>query len=403
MVRINVIQKLVYPTPSKIILLLIDGLGDIPSEEGGKTPLEAASIPNMDELTKKGICGLMDPISTGITPGSGPSHLALFGYDPFKYDIGRGVLEALGIGLGMTKKDVATRANFATINEEGIITDRRAGRISSEKCRELCELLQARIKSIDDVEIVIKPSKEHRFVVLFRGEGLSDRISDTDPQKDGHPPKEPKSLHTEAKKTEKIVTEFTKRSAELLKSHHPSNFVLLRGFAKYPDIPYMNKLFKIRPAAIATYPMYKGLARLVGMEIIECGETHKEEIKSLKENYPKYDFFYVHIKETDKAGEDGNFSSKTEVLEEVDRYIPEILKLKPECFVITGDHSTPCKLKSHSWHPNPLILYSQYCGADGVEKFCERECVKGGLGRLDATELMPLMLANALKLKKYGA
>ena len=399
------IESLAQATPSKIVLLVIDGLGGIPkcaaSCGNGKTELEAANTPNLDMLTKKSVTGLTDPVSPGITPGSGPAHLALFGYDPLKFEIGRGVLEALGVGIDLTPKDVAARGNFATKDATGVITDRRAGRISTEETKIICMQLQDEIKQIDGVEIHITPGKEHRFVLVLRGDNLSDKITDTDPQKTGMKPIPCKAIEPEAKKTAQIIQKFTERAEPLLKP--PANTILLRGFAKHPRLPSMQERFKLKPCAIATYPMYKGLARLVGMEILDTGTTPTDEIETLRRHWDSYNFFYVHIKRTDSMGEDGNFEGKVALIEEVDKIIPDILALKPDVFVVTSDHSTPAVIKSHSWHPNPFLLFSKYIVPDDVEIFAERAFMKGGLGRFPAIHAIPLMLANALKLRKFGA
>jgi len=402
MINEEIMSSLAIKTESKIVLLVADGIGDLPSENN-KTVLERAFIPNLDKLASKSVCGLTDPISRGITPGSGPAHLSLFGYDPIKYQIGRGVLEALGVGMELTSRDLACRGNFATLDKEGIITDRRAGRIATELNEKLCKLMQDKINQIGEVKTIIKPGKEHRFVVVFRGDGLEDALSDADPQKVGEKIKFAEPLDSKAKKSVETVNEFIKQATEVLKEHHPANTVLLRGFAKYPGLPTMKELFKLTPAAIATYPMYKGLAKLVGMDILETGESLSDEFKTLQDNFSKYDFFYLHIKKTDSYGEDGNFEQKVKVIEEVDKYIPKVLALKPDVLVVTGDHSTPALMKGHSWHPNPLMLFSKYIRVDEAEQFNEKECVKGGLGRFLAVEVLPLMMANALKLQKFGA
>ena len=402
MITENILKELSVKTDSKIVLLVMDGLGDLPSK-GGKTVLEQAKIPNLDGLAARSVCGLTDPISRGITPGSGPAHLSLFGYDPLKYQIGRGVLEALGIDIELTCDDLACRGNFATIDEEGIITDRRAGRISTEKNQEVCSLLQSEITEIDGVKVIIKPGKEHRFVVVFRGKGLEDGISDADPQLIGKKIKYAEALREESRWSVKIINSFIDRCLEVLKGYHPVNAILLRGIAKHPELPSMGELYKLNPAAIAAYPMYRGLARLVGMNILNTGEAIGDEFNTLKENYHKYDFFYLHIKKTDSYGEDGNFEAKLKVVEEVDRNIPGVFELNPEVLVVTGDHSTPASLAAHSWHPNPFLLYSKYIRVDDVQNFNENEFVRGGLGRFPAKEAMSLMLANALKLEKYGA
>jgi 2,3-bisphosphoglycerate-independent phosphoglycerate mutase len=397
----EVLQSLVIQTDSKLVMVVIDGIGGLPIR--GKTELEAAKIPNLDRLASKSSCGLIDPISYGITPGSGPSHLALFGYDPFRFEIGRGVMEAIGIGLNLTKDDLSARGNFATIDGEGIIIDRRAGRISTEKNRVICQFLQNEMKEFEGVRISIYPGKEHRFVILFKGEGLKDGLTDADPQKDGLKAKKTEALSSEAQKTAEIVNGCIKRATDVLKPFHPANTILLRGFSKVPEIPTMADRFKLRPAAIATYPMYRGLARLVGMELLETGENLEDEVATLKKYFGQYDFFYLHFKKPDMAGEDGNFGTKVKTIEEFDRVLASILKLKFDVLVITGDHSTPSLLKSHSWHPNPILLYSKYIRPDSIRRFTERHCQRGELGRFPAVDVIPLMLANGLKLKKFGA
>jgi 2,3-bisphosphoglycerate-independent phosphoglycerate mutase len=401
MAKEEVLQSLVVQTESKLVMVVMDGIGGLPVR--GKTELEAARTPNFDRFAPKAACGLIDPVSYGITPGSGPSHLALFGYDPFRYEIGRGVMEALGIDIPLTKDDLAARGNFATIDEKEIIVDRRAGRIPTEKNREICAFLGNEIKEIEGVRISIYPGKEHRFVLVFRGEGLRDNLTDADPQKDGLKAKGTEGLSRDARRTATVVNLYLKRATEALRSFHPAKTILLRGFSKIPDIPTMSERLKLRPAAIATYPMYRGLARLVGMEILKTGETLREEAETLKKYFDRYDFFYVHFKKPDMTGEDGNFKKKVKAIEEIDRILPSIFKLKPEVLVITGDHSTPALLKSHSWHPNPILLFSNYVRPDGIRRFTERHCQGGQLGRFPAIDVIPLMLANGLKLKKFGA
>ncbi len=402
MINEDVLKELTVKTDSKIVLVVMDGIGDLP-DKAGKTVLEQAKIPNLNTLAGKSVCGLTDPIARGITPGSGPAHLALFGYDPFAYQIGRGVLEALGIDMVLTDDDLACRGNFATIDDNGVITDRRAGRISTYTNEMLCSLLQKEISKINDIEVIIKPGKEHRFVVVFRGKGLEDGVSDADPQAVGKKMKYAKALEENSKKSAEIINIFLNRCLKVLAGHHPANSILLRGIAKHPVLPSMKERYKLDAAAIAAYPMYRGLARLVGMNILNTGEDIADEIITLKENFHKYDFFFLHIKKTDSYGEDGNFEAKIKIVEEVDQYIPDLLNLKPDVLVITGDHSTPAVLAAHSWHPNPFLLYSKYIRVDDVKNFNEREFVKGGLGRFPAKEAMSLMLANALKLQKFGA
>lgn len=401
MLQEEILKEVTVKTPSKIVLLVIDGVGGIPVE--GRTELEAAHRPNLDRLASEGICGLTDPVYPGITPGSGPGHLALFGYDPLRYEIGRGVLEALGIGMELAPGEVVARANFATLDQEGLVLDRRAGRIPTERNEELCRRLQREIQEVEGVRVEIRPGREHRFVVKFSGEGLDDRIADTDPQKEGLPPRPPSALAPEAERTAKAVEAFLQRAHQVLKGEEPANGVLMRGFSRLPDIPSMEELFKLTPACIASYPMYRGLAKLVGMEVLEVGETIAEEFAALKRHFQDFDFFYLHVKKTDSFGEDGNFSAKVQVIEEVDRHIPQLLELEPEVIVVTADHSTPSALKGHSWHPNPFLLRSPYERRDDVDRFTEAACARGALGRFRAVEAMTMMLAAALKMKKFGA
>lgn len=399
----DIIESLITENTTKIVLLVIDGLGGLPLEPHGKTELETAKTPNLDRLAGISSCGLLDPITPGITPGSGPSHLALFGYDPIKYNIGRGVLSALGIDFDLQHGDVCARANFATVDKDGIITDRRAGRISTEENTELCKLLRAKIEIPDEYKLFIETEKEHRAILILRGEGLDDNLSDTDPQKIGVKPLPVNPLHPKAEETAKLFNNILEHAHRILKNQPKANTILLRGFAKYHPYPTIEERFSLHSLAIASYPMYRGLAKLVGMDVAPATKNLEEGIKVLKENFPRYDFFYIHEKKTDSYGEDGNFNAKVKQIECVDKLIPEILALKPDVLAVTGDHSTPSKLKAHSWHPNPVLLYSQYTRQDGIKKFSESHCSQGSLGRQPSLNLMPLMLANALRLKKYGA
>ncbi len=398
---LELIKEISRVSSTKIVLLVIDGLGGLPHPKTGKTELETASTPNLDQLAAKGICGLIDPVSRGITPGSTPGHLALFGYDPVKFNIGRGVVEAMGIDLDLQPADIAARGNFCTVDDAGLVTDRRAGRISTEKCTELCRLLDGMV--IQGVKLVVRPVREHRLVVVFQGRGLTSEVSDSDPQQIGVAPKAVTALNPPATTMAVIANQFLAQAQKILAEHHPANMVLLRGFSQRPHLPTMAEVFKLKPAAIASYPMYRGLAKLVGMEVLETGASIKEELATLKQNYADYDFFFLHIKGTDSAGEDGDFERKVRIIEEVDSGLPNLTSLEPDVIVVTGDHSTPALLKGHSWHPLPMLLYSQWCRPDRVGGFSERECVSGGLGRFPATQIMPLAMANALKLNKFGA
>ena len=398
---LELIKTIARPSPTKIVLLVIDGLGGLPTPKTGKTELETANTPNLDQLAAKAICGLIDPVSPGITPGSAPGHLALFGYNPLTFTIGRGVLEAIGIDFPLEPEDIAARGNFCTVDEAGLVTDRRAGRISTEKCTDLSKLLDGLV--IEEARILVRPVKEHRFIAVFRGRGLYPDISDSDPQQTGVAPRVITALNPQADKTASIANQFIAQAKAILGEHHPANMVLLRGFSRRPQFPQMGEVYKLKPAAIAGYPMYRGLAKLVGMEVLETGASVEDEFATLKRNYANYDFFFLHIKATDSAGEDGDFDRKVRIIEQIDAALPQLLSLKPDVIVVTGDHSTPALLKGHSWHPVPILLYSKWCRPDRVGEFSESACAAGGLGRFPATQVMLLAMANALKLTKFGA
>ena len=401
MLSLEQLKEITRQSDSKIVLLVIDGLGGLPRPETGKTELETAHTPNLAELANKGNCGLTDPVSPGITPGSAPGHLALFGYDPIKFAVGRGILEAMGIDFDLKKGDVATRGNFCTIDNKGLVRDRRAGRIATEQNAELCKKLSK--ITLEGAQLYVVPVKEHRFLLVFRGEGLSGDASDSDPQQVGVTPLNVVALSPKGKKTAKLANDFAAKAETALADSHPANMVLLRGFSQHPNLPTMSDIFKLNPAAIAAYPMYRGLAKLVGMKILNTGATIEEEFDTLVRHYAEHDFFFIHVKKTDSTGEDGDFDAKVRALEEIDRLLPKITALNPDVIIVTGDHSTPAMLKGHSWHPLPLVLYSKWCRADRVREFGETACASGGLGRFPAVEVMPLAMANALKLTKFGA
>lgn len=401
MIGFEEIQKICWTSPSKILLLVIDGLGGLPHPETNKTELESARKPNLSRIARESICGLIDPVSPGITPGSAPGHLAIFGYEPVQYHIGRGVLEALGIDLELKPDDIAARGNFCTVDNKGIITHRRAGRISTDKSTVLCRLLSN--ITIEGVEISVLPVKEHRFVLIFRGTGLSPELGDSDPQQIGQAPRKIEAFSPQARKTAKIANEFVSQAGSLLQGQSPANMVLLRGFSRRPHIPSISEIYKLKPAAISTYPMYRGLARLVGMKILPAGGSITDQLDSLHRHYAKYDFFFIHFKSTDTRGEDGDFPAKVQAIEELDKALPDLLSLDPDVLIVTGDHSTPATLAMHSWHPVPFMLKSKWCRPDDVTEFSERACLAGGMGRFPATDIMPLAMANALKLAKFGA
>jgi 2,3-bisphosphoglycerate-independent phosphoglycerate mutase len=399
---LRIYKDLLKLAETKILLLVLDGLGGIQKKTGGLTELETARTPHLDALAAEGICGLHRPIGAGITPGSGPSHLALFGYDPLKYRVGRGVMSALGIDFDLKQEDVAARGNFCTLDKEGKVKDRRAGRISTDMNRKLCQILKE-IK-LPDVQLFVETVKEHRFLIVFRGDNLSGDISDTDPQDVGHMPLTPEPRDFKSTKAAALVSQFLKQARKRLSDRLPANMVLLRGFSQRPHWPTMEELFGLNAAAVAAYPMYKGVSKLVEMDVLETGETIEDEIRTVDKYWKDYDFFYLHIKPIDSAGEDGDFDHKVSLIQDVDQYIPRLMELKPDVLIVTGDHSTPSLLKSHSWHPVPVVLWSKTCRIDPVREFGERACMAGGLGvGFPAVDLMPLALAHAQRLEKFGA
>lgn len=401
MLSLDLIKDLATETPSKIVLLVIDGLGGLPRAETGKTELETARTPNLDAVARGGICGVTDPVSPGITPGSAPGHLALFGYEPLEFAVGRGILEVLGIDFDVKTGDVAARGNFCTVDSNGIVTDRRAGRISTEKNTELCAALGG--ITLEGAELLVVPVKEHRLGVVFRGQGLSGDVTDSDPQRVGLPAHPVVAHSPEAEKLASLANDFVAKAKMVLADHYPANMLLLRGFSQHPDLPTMKDVFKLNAAAIASYPMYRGLARLVGMEILDTGPNIADEFDTLARHYDQHNFFFIHVKRTDSTGEDGDFDAKVRVIEEIDELLPKVLDLEPDVLVVSGDHSTPALLKAHSWHPVPTILCSEWCRPDHVREFSESACASGGLGRLPTVQVMPLAMANALKLAKFGA
>jgi 2,3-bisphosphoglycerate-independent phosphoglycerate mutase len=397
----DLVRELAEKNGSKIVLLVADGLGGLPLEPGGLTELETARTPHLDALAARGTSGLSVPVLPGITPGSGPGHLGLFGYDPLAFKIGRGALEATGIGFELGPHDVAARGNFCTLDSAGLITDRRAGRIASEESFRVVERLQA--VRVPGVETFVKPVKEHRFVVVFRGPGLDGAVADTDPQATGVPPLDPQPLVPAAARTAEVAREFIRQARGIIADEKQASGLVLRGFAGKPALPSYLDLYKLRAAAIAVYPMYKGLARLAGMTLVGDAHTLGEQVDALEKCWNDYDFFFLHFKYTDSTGEDGAFEQKVKRIEELDAALPRIVALRPDVLVVTGDHSTPSRLRSHSWHPVPTLLAADTCRPDGLEKFSERACLRGGLGQFPAKHLMLLAMAHALRFGKFGA
>jgi 2,3-bisphosphoglycerate-independent phosphoglycerate mutase len=395
------IAPLVVESTSKIVLASLDGLAGLPHPDTGRSEMETAALPNLDALASRAACGLIRHVAPGITPGSGPGHLGLFGYDPIEYQVGRGVLEALGIEFDLRPGDVAARGNFCSVDAEGRITDRRAGRIATEASTKLVE----RLKTIrlPGVDVFVEPVKEHRFVLVLRGGQLSGKLSETDPQVLGKPPLPVHATEASGQPTAELVNRFIGEARRLLHDAAPANMILLRGFDQLPHLPQFPKVFGLRAAAIAAYPMYRGLARLVGMEVLKTGTTFADEVDTLRQHWSAYDFFFLHYKDTDKAGEDGDFAAKVAALERFDAALPAILAQNPDVTVVTGDHASPSILAGHGWQPVPVLIASRYCGADPVTRFTERACAAGTLGLIPSHSLMPLVLANALRLAKFGA
>lgn len=394
-------RRLSQPASTKIILCVLDGLGGLPKHGTLRSELEQAVIPNLDRLATISEVGLTVPVGTGITPGSGPGHLSLFGYDPYTYDIGRGVLEAVGIDFELGQDDVAARGNFCTIDALGSITDRRAGRVATEISTALVEKL--RLIRIPGVEVFVEPVREHRFVLVLRGPGLDDRITTTDPQSVGVPRLISLAGEPAAQRTADAVNEFVSHANVILAGEPQANALVLRGFAKYPTLPSFPETWGLRAAALAVYPMYRGLAKLAGMDALACPGGLEEQLQVVKDRWDDYDYFFLHYKKTDAAGEDGDFEAKSHALEEFDRWLPSLMDTKPDVLMIAGDHSTPALMAAHSWHPVPFLLHSEWCREGFAQGFNEQQCTRGSLGIFPAVEIMPLAMAHAMRLQKYGA
>jgi 2,3-bisphosphoglycerate-independent phosphoglycerate mutase len=399
----DLLDQLAIKTDAKMIFLVMDGLGGMEVPEKGGSELQVARTPHLDALVTQGVCGLFDPVAPGITPGSGPGHFAIFGYHPMVYNIGRGVLSACGIDFPLTSRDVAARVNFCTVDGQGRIVDRRAGRIDTDTNLRLADKLRAEIKLPADVEFFFETEKEYRGVLILRGDDLSDQLADTDPQREGMPPLEPTALEPVAKRTAELVQSFLTQARDVLAGEPRANMLLLRGFAKLMPYKSLRERFSLTPLAIANYPMYRGIARLLGMDIHPVLADIPSEFAALRDNYDRYDFFFLHVKDTDSRGEDGDFDGKVRVLELVDSLIPQLTSLHPDVLVVTGDHSTPSALKGHSWHPVPVILSAKTVRPDTVTHYDERSLTLGGLGRQPMMNLMGIALAHAQRLQKYGA
>lgn len=398
----ELLKELITANNTKIAMIILDGLGGLPLEKGGKTELESAATPHMNALAADSALGLTIPVRMGVTSGSGPGHLGIFGYDPVEHQIGRGAMEALGVDFDLAADDVAARGNFCTVDNQGIITDRRAGRLPTSESEGLVEMMDG--IQIEDVTFEVRVVKEHRFALVMHGSGLSSNISETDPLKTGHPPLPAQALDAASTKAARLVNEYITLAQNKLHDRSPANMITLRGFAQLPQIPSFQERYRLNAAAIAVNGMYKGVSRMVGMTILPVeGDTPADEFATLEKYWNQYDFFYLHIKKTDTAGEDGDFWRKVRAIEEIDGLIPRLTKLNPDVIIIGGDHSSPAVLKFHSWHPVPLLVYGKHVRADGISEFGERACTRGSLGVIPAKEVMPLALANAGRLAKYGA
>ncbi len=404
---LNLLSSLAVENDTKVVLVILDGVGGLPGPDG-KTSLEAANTPNLDALARSGVCGFQEPLAPGITPGSGPAHIGLFGYDPFAYLIGRGVLDTAGTPFEFSAGDMASRLNFATLAPDGTIADRRAGRIPDEEGKRLTGLLADNITEIEGVQVLLQHVKEYRAAAIFRGKHLDGRLCDSDPQKVGLEPLDvaptEESPTPQAREAAQLANTFIARAKEVLAGEEKANFVMMRGFDIYDPLPNFCELYKWRACAVAAYPMYKGVSKLAGMRVIEEGQsTVEEELDLVVRELPNTDFLFLHVKKTDSMGEDGNFQGKVEVLEHFDQLLPRLVDLKPDVLCITGDHSTPCSLKSHSWHPVPICIAAATARVDACVTFGETSFLTGGLGRIHSTDVMPLLLAHAERLRKYGA
>jgi 2,3-bisphosphoglycerate-independent phosphoglycerate mutase len=399
--KLSTIRKLVRPSKTKMVLLVLDGVGGMPIE-GQATELESAVTPHLDTLAESSLCGLQQAVATGITPGSGAAHLALFGYDPVTYHVGAGVLAAIGLNFELKPTDLAVRGNLCTLDAGGNINDRYAGWVDRAKNEYISELLsQIRVSG---VQVFSRPLNGSRLVLIFRGDGLSEEISDSDPQIVGQPPARVQAYVPEAQRTAVMINRFLERAREVLKNERPPRHLLLRGFSKVPYWPKFGELFGLRAAALSDYPIYRGLSHLIGMDLLDGGKTFGERLAAMNAHWTDYDFFFINVQQIERAAELGDFGQKVRLIEEVDIELPRLLGLKPDVLAVTGDHAAPAYMRSHSWHPVPIMISSRFCGPDSVDRFGERACMQGGLGaNFPAVQLMPLMLANAMRLKRYGA
>jgi len=398
----KLISSLAIENDKRIVLLVMDGLGDC-DNAGKGTALQQARTANLDALAGGSALGLITPIATGVTPGSGPAHLGLFGYDPLIYQVGRGVLSALGVEFPLERRDVAARLNFCTIDSAGNVTDRRAGRISDDENHRLLEKIRQKLSPPDGVEVFFQTVAEHRALMVLRGDDLDERIGQTDPQATGVQPLSPARPPHDTSKTAKMVERIIWGVRQILSDEPKANMILARGFAKYPDWPSFSQRYKLNPAAVAGYPMYRGVARLVGIPVAAQPTAAADVCAAAAKACKDYTFVFAHFKYPDKTGEDGDLPGKVKCIEEMDAAMPVLLAAEPDVLIITGDHSTPPSLKAHSWHPVPVLMKAPYLrGGDGG-RFDEVACRSGQIGTITAKELLPLGMAHAGKLEKFGA
>ncbi|RKX46439.1 MAG: 2,3-bisphosphoglycerate-independent phosphoglycerate mutase [Thermotogae bacterium] len=407
----------------KGILIILDGLGDRPIKElGGKTPLEYANTPNMDKLARIGVLGQQDPIAPGKPAGSDTAHLAIFGYDPYQTYRGRGFFEALGVGLTLDEDDLAFRVNFATI-ENGIVTDRRAGRISTEEAHELAKAIQENVKI--PVDFIFVGATGHRAVLVLKGMAKGYRVGENDPHEAGKPLHKFEYADEESKKVAEILEEFVQKAHEILEKHPinekrrkegkpVANYLLIRGAGTYPDIPMkFTEEWKVKAAAVVATALVKGVARAIGFDVYtpegatgEYNTNPMAKAKKAVELLGEYDFVFLHFKPTDAAGHDNNPMRKVEMIEKADEMIGYIMKnidLEKTVIAITGDHSTPCEVKNHSGDPVPLLIAGGGIRADYTEAFGERECMHGGIGRVRGKYIVPMMMDLMGRTEKFGA
>jgi 2,3-bisphosphoglycerate-independent phosphoglycerate mutase len=405
MEHLRLLARLAQPAETRIVLLVLDGVGDLRTAAQPATALDLAVTPHLDALASRSTLGRIEPVAPGFTPGSGPGHLALFGYDPGEsaFEIGRGVLEALGLGLYLSPEDLAARGNFATADAAGLLVDRRAGRIPSEECRRLCARLREAARGFSELEVEVAAGEQHRFVLVLRGEGLSTAVADTDPQRLGVPPLPSRATAPEGEATAARLARLLAVLETAIRDEPKANRLLLRGFSRLPHLPQFADLYKLRAGAFAGYPLYRGVASACGMEVVECGKRFADLVAATRERWNDFDFFFLHVKGTDAAGEDGDLAAKARVIEEVDASLPELLTLEPDVLAVTGDHSTPAPMRSHSWHPVPLLLAAESAFVDGESRFTEEAATRGHLGTFPSRYLMGLLLAHAGRLAKFGA